>query len=88
MEHNFRILGFISMKKFKDVIDSWPSRREMAEDLIVRVKRINNWHERNSIPSTHWMQIVSSADKRGIQGVTLEVLADIKNRQSSKKRVA
>ena len=69
------------MQTFAELIDLWskPTPEEpahpLAVDLGVKSSLIAVWKHRNSIPSEHWAGVIASAAKRGVAGVTLEVMA-------------
>jgi len=65
------------MQTFTDIIDAWPSRQILAEDLQVGVTKIAVWRHRRSIPPAHWLALVEAARHRGVNGVSLEDLARI-----------
>ena len=65
------------MKTFADIIDAWPSQKALAEDRSVRPSLVAVWRHRNSIPPAHWKGLVEDARRRGIPGVTLDLLAAI-----------
>jgi hypothetical protein len=58
-----------------DLIRLWPSQEQFGDDLALkwrshgRVMRV-----RNSIPRARWNAVVEAARKRGIEGVSIEVL--------------
>lgn len=67
---------------FRDVIDLWPSRVEMAEDVFrarrnKRRKRplIRVWYCRDAIPAWWLDAVVTAAAERGFDGVTYAMLA-------------
>jgi len=61
------------------LIAKWPkpSLANFARDLGVRVEHAGSMKHRKSIPSTHWLAVVRAAEGRGIEGVTLEMLAEM-----------
>lgn len=64
-----------TLKNFADVIGLWKTAGEMAADIEVTDLVVRAWKRRNAIPGEYWSRIVSSAETRGFQGVTLELLA-------------
>lgn len=63
------------MTSFRAIIDKWPSLQAFADDLGVKYVTAQLMRHRDSIASKHWNRAVTSAHKRKIHGVTLEVLA-------------
>jgi DNA-binding transcriptional regulator YhcF (GntR family) len=52
--------------KHAQIIEKWPSQRQMARDLDVSHFAVNKWYKRDAIPSEHWRRLVEEAQKRGI----------------------
>lgn len=73
------------MNTFRDVIDRWPEPAPvtLAADLGEEPGTVRQWRNRNVLPNRVWLSIVEVAQRRDIDGVTLEVLASI---ASAKKR--
>jgi len=68
------------MTSFRTIIDQWPDLPTFAEDLGVKYPAAQVMRHRDSISSSYWRDLVAAAERRGIAGVTLEVLADLKAR--------
>ena len=66
------------MDTFRQIIGRWPSIAEFADDIGVAyvTAQMMNW--RDSINSDHWDRVVAAAQRRGFDGVTLELLQKIK----------
>lgn len=74
------------MTSFRSIIDQWPDLPTFADDLGVRYGAAQVMRHRDSISSLYWRDLVAAAEKRGIQGVTLELLANLKaERRASAK---
>lgn len=58
-----------------DIINSWPTLSDFADDLGVAYGTAKAMRRRGSIPSEHWIAVVAGARSRGIDGVSLEALA-------------
>lgn len=65
------------MKTFADIIDAWGSPAVLAEDLDEEVGTVRQWRNRNRLPDRVWKGTVEAARKRGIEGVTLDLLAEL-----------
>lgn len=81
------------MDTFTSIIDRWPSLQDYADDIGVQYVTAQLMRHRNSIASKHWKAVVGGAEKRQIEGVTLEALAEIAalsvgDRKSKKASVA
>jgi hypothetical protein len=70
------------VQTFSEIINRWGSPADLAEDLGEEVGTVRQWRNRNSLPDRVWKGAVASAAKRQIDGVTLEVLAEIAARQA------
>lgn len=81
-----------AIQTFADLLKQWPSAGALAEDLSasaasedLQVKEVTArmWRQRG-IPSEYWLGIVASAEKRGIEGVTLDLLAKLSAEQAGR----
>lgn len=66
------------MQSFTDVINLWPSLTSFARDIRVEYVTAQIMRYRDSIAPRHWPKVVSAAEKRGFDGVTLELLTSFK----------
>ena len=65
------------MSTVQQIIGLWPSAAEMARDIgLKRASHGTVLKWRSSIPVKYWPQLVEAAERRGIKGVTYEVLAE------------
>lgn len=67
-----------AMNSFADAINRWPSLRTFAEDIGVDYVTAQVMKHRDSVSDKYWMRMVSCAEQRRIDGVTLEFLAALK----------
>lgn len=58
-----------------EIINRWPSLSAFAEDLSVSYGTAKAMRRRGGIPDRYWLTAVEAADRRGLDGVTLEGLA-------------
>ena len=65
------------MKTFRDVINSFGNAEQMGRDLGVPGLSVRQWRRRNSIPAQHWTRIVDLAHARGLDIISIELLATI-----------
>lgn len=63
------------MNSFSEVVGAWETVAIFADDVGVPYVTAAAWRQRNSIPAQRWSAVVKAAQKRGIEGVTLEILA-------------
>jgi hypothetical protein len=67
------------MPTFADIIDLWPrpSPVTLAADLGELPATVRQWRNRSVLPDRTWKACVEAAARRGLEGVTLDVLATI-----------
>lgn len=65
------------MRTFADVIRRWENTEVFAADVGVPGVTGRAWKNRNSIPPVHWPAVVGAADRRGLTGITRDLLARI-----------
>lgn len=55
----------MSKKSIPQMIDMWPTRRELAADVGANLDAVHKWAQKNSIPA-HWQaSFVEAAKRRG-----------------------
>lgn len=59
----------------RTIISFWPDTDALASDLRLSENTVIGWRFRNRIPPQYWTEVVLSARRRGIVGVTFETLA-------------
>ena len=74
------------MQDVQNVIGLWPNVRSVAEDCDSDVEAVYQWQKRGSIPGRYWLHLVNGAEKRGLDGVTLEKLASIHAKKLTRQR--
>jgi hypothetical protein len=75
---NRRSVGYgADMTTYTEIIDRWPSLTAYAADIGVRYGTAQVMRYRGSIPAKYWKRVVAAAARRGIDGVSLELLASI-----------
>ena len=65
------------MKTYADIIDRWPSLRAFADDIGVPYGTAQLMRHRNGIAPRHWRRLEAAAQRRGISGVTVQLLSEI-----------
>ena len=65
-----------AMQDFRAIICMWPrpSIRSFADDIGVPYGTAQIWKHRNSIPPEYWDLVVAAAERRGLDGISLEHL--------------
>lgn len=66
------------MQCASDIINKWPSAEDLALDLGVSENTVLSWKQRRRLPGSHDVKLVQSAEKRGISGITFELLAKLR----------
>lgn len=73
------------MNSFRDVIDLWGPRGEMAADLGNSPVTISSWWQRDSIRAEWFCSVVAAAQKRGFDGVTVDLLAQLAEKRARER---
>lgn len=60
-----------------DLIDLWPSAADFSRDIGAPPDSGRAMRRRGAVNVRHWAKIVRAAEARGINGITLELLAEI-----------
>lgn len=55
----------------KELIDLWPTRKALAEDLATTKERVDKWAQSGSIPARFHAPLIRAAVRRGF-GVTAD----------------
>jgi hypothetical protein len=63
------------MRSHRDIIALWPSSADLARDINVPADNVRKWKAHNRIPGWHFADLVAAAERRGIDGVSADVLA-------------
>lgn len=58
-----------------EIINQWPSLSDFADDLGIAYGTAKAMRRRNRIPPEYWCRLVTRADERSLQHVTLDALA-------------
>lgn len=58
-----------------DVISRWPTIAAFADDIECAYEAAKAMRRRSAIPAGYWLRVVEKAAQRGIDGVSLQVLA-------------
>lgn len=66
---------------FASITRLWPKRADLARDLGTYDGLVQQWMLKDFIPCEWWQALVGAAARRGIEGVTLEVLAELAQRR-------
>lgn len=56
------------------IIDLWPSRRALSEQIGTSEARIHKWAQVNAIPARYQKHVIAAAAARGFEGVTAELI--------------
>lgn len=75
MEETSRIVGPMSdaPTTVRELIDLWPSRRELADDIGTTVERVQKWARFQSIPAKYHLAVLEAAERRGL-AVTADLI--------------
>jgi hypothetical protein len=50
----------------QDIIELWPSRQVLADDLGLKVVVVHRWHKREGIPAVYDLRLLDAACRRNI----------------------
>ncbi len=73
-----------AIQSFPELLKLWPTISALAEDLGVKYLTARGWQQRGAVPAEYWLGLVASAEKRDIEGVTLELLAKLSAEQAGR----
>lgn len=59
-----------------EIISLWPSLSDFADDLGIQYGTAKAMRRRDSIPPEYWIAVTDKAKERGLDGVSLEALAE------------
>jgi hypothetical protein len=62
---------------FRELIALWPTPGILAADIGRSRNTVTSWVRRNSVPSNAWSDLVNSAARNGIKGVSIEAIAKL-----------
>ena len=68
-------------ESFVAVIEAWENAEVLAGDINTTGGNTRIWKQRDSIPSSYWEAVVAAAGKRGLAGITYELLARLAARK-------
>ena len=63
------------LETHRDIICRWPSLAVFADDIGVSYEAAKKMSQRRSIGREHWLKIVDAALRRGIDGISVELIA-------------
>lgn len=66
MEDVSRIVTAMENITVKSLIDEWPTRRALAEDVGVSADRVHKWAASNAIPASFHAIVIKKGVDRGI----------------------
>ena len=56
----------------KTLIDSWPARRMLADEIGVNLESVHKWATAGRIPSKYQERVIRAAQKSGLHHITAE----------------
>ena len=60
-----------------DLINKWPTRAAFAVDINCNANSVRGMVRRNSINPKHWDNVILACERKGISGVTRDVLYEL-----------
>lgn len=79
-----------SENHIRDLIDRWPTRRAMSDEVGAKEAAVHKWARSGRIPSQHQAAVVAAAQKRGFAEITAEwmLLAHMRRDETAKRALA
>jgi len=71
-----------NIRAVADIMALWPTDADFARDIGIKPSHAQVMQTRDSIPAPYWSKVVAAAAERGIEGVTLELLAQFAEAKS------
>lgn len=59
----------------REIVSRWPSIAAFADDIGVAYETAKKMNQRSSIGRDYWLKVVEAAAKRGIDGISIELIA-------------
>lgn len=70
------MLAMEQISTVRDLIDIWPSRKDLAGDIGASVARVHKWAQAGAIPARFHQLLLDAAVRRGLP-VTAEIIVRI-----------
>ena len=58
--------GMQTQHPILDILNKWPSRQSLADDINLAVIVVHRWHQRRSIPAKYDTRLLDAASRRNI----------------------
>lgn len=76
------------MKSFRDIITAFGGPVPFSEALAIPDTHARTMQVRDSIPPERWPELMRAASERGVKGITLEKLAELRAARFGRAEVA
>ncbi len=76
------------MNSFSSVIDAFGGPAKFGDAIGIPDSHARTMKARDSIPADRWSKVVAAAEERGVEGVTLEKLAELAAREPAEARAS
>ena len=63
---------------FREVLGLWSTLRDFASEVDAPLVSARKWHQRDSIPPEFWIKVSDAAQRRGFDGITVELLTRLR----------
>ncbi|GLO70310.1 hypothetical protein MACH17_18270 [Phaeobacter inhibens] len=61
----------------KTLVDSWPARRVLADEIDVNLESVHKWASSGRIPAKYQERVIRAAQKFGLHHVTAEWMVSV-----------
>lgn len=72
-------------KTFRAIIELWPTRESLSEEIGARASTVSKWWQRDTIPAEWWSSVLNTERAR-LAGLTAENLASLAARELAEVR--
>lgn len=67
----------------KSLIDQWPTRRALADDIGAKVAAVHKWAEANRIPARWQASVVRAAQARGMHDINGDWMVEAHSQEAT-----
>lgn len=81
-ESSITVGGMEHISPIKKLIDEWPTRKALAEEIGANPEAVHKWAAAGRIPSDWQAAVVSAARNRGLDFITADWMLDQHRREA------
>ena len=61
--------GMTKKSSIRELIDAWPTRKALADEIGANVEAVHKWAASNRIPSDWQSAVIDAASRLGLDGI-------------------